>query len=222
MKEAFGDSPPFYWSRTHSHLALMGGFAFDTGGDSSIPLPNTRYTLTPVGICFLAKHRPDLMPNITTDAINDKSKASPFAKALVLAQALWFCLQTITRLAMRMPISALELNTLAHVFFAFFCDTKSKVAPTVEADVFAVEENICLVIYRLKVQEDSLPSPPTRESKWGGEPNVRHIECHYPRQGAFNTERDVDFFGQRERRRSDEAFVAGSCLVGPDSIQRLP
>lgn len=119
MKETFGDSPPFRWSCTHSHLALMGGFAFDTGGDSSIPLPNARYTLTPAGICFLAKHRPDLMPNITTNTINDKSKASPFAKALVLAQASWFCLQIITRLAMRMPISALELNTLAHVFFAF-------------------------------------------------------------------------------------------------------
>jgi hypothetical protein len=97
----------------------MGGFAFDTGRDPSIPLPQTRYTLTPVGICFLAAHRPDLMPNITTDAINDKSKASPIAKALILTQALWFGLQIISRLAMRLPISALELNTLAHVLFTF-------------------------------------------------------------------------------------------------------
>jgi len=81
MKETNGDSPHFVWSRVHTYLALMGGFAFDTGGDPSIPLPETRYTLTPAGICFLAEHRPDLIPNITADAINDKSKASPLAKA---------------------------------------------------------------------------------------------------------------------------------------------
>jgi len=120
MKETFGDSPPFAWSRAHSHLALMGGFSFDTGGDSSIPLPQTRYTLTSVGICFLAKHRPDLIPNITTDAINDKSKASPLAKLLVFTQALWFCLQILSRLAVGLPITALELNTFAHALFAFF------------------------------------------------------------------------------------------------------
>lgn len=34
-------------------------------------------------------------------------------------QALWFCLQVITRLATELPISALELNTLGDVFFAF-------------------------------------------------------------------------------------------------------
>ena len=116
MKETMGDSPPFVWRRVHDYLALMGGFAFDTGGDPSIPLPETRYTLTPAWICFLAEHRPDLIPYITTDEINDKSKASPLAKALVLEQTLWFSLQITTRLAMGCPSA--PSNTLARVCFA--------------------------------------------------------------------------------------------------------
>ena len=109
---------PFAWSRLHSHFVLMGGYAFDTGDDTSSPLP-PRLTLTPRAVCFLAQHRPDLIPEVPEDVIRDKSKANHIAKTLVFLQALWFCLQVVFRLAARLPISVLELNTFAHVIFAF-------------------------------------------------------------------------------------------------------
>lgn len=109
---------PFTWSRLHSHFVLMGGFAFDTGSDTSSPLP-PRLTLTPRAVCFLAQQRPDLIPDVPEDVIRDKSKANHIAKTLVFLQAFWFCLQVTFRLAAGLPISILELNTFAHVFFAF-------------------------------------------------------------------------------------------------------
>lgn len=55
---------------------------------------------------------------ISEKDILDKSKASGLAKALVCAQALWFCIQCLSRILQSLPITLLELNTFAHCLCA--------------------------------------------------------------------------------------------------------
>ncbi|KAK4159407.1 hypothetical protein QBC43DRAFT_304649 [Cladorrhinum sp. PSN259] len=110
------------WTMTHSHYAVMGGFAFQTQsarGDFS-PSGWRRVTLTSNGILQLAEHFPELVPDISLGYINDKSKANALAKAIVILQASWFAAQCLSRMAMGMTISLLELNTLAHAICALF------------------------------------------------------------------------------------------------------
>lgn len=94
----------------------MGGFAVDTSATpcNFLPENRTRLTLTAKGLCKLAIHEPDLIPDISQNSITDKSKANELAKAVVCLQALWFCIQIFARLCSSLPISVLELNTFAH------------------------------------------------------------------------------------------------------------
>lgn len=86
-------------------------------GTSFVPLRYNRLALTPQGVIFLARcgHLPDINP----DDIRDKSKSDGLAKALVILQASWMLIQTISRKIVHLPVSLLEVNTVAHVFCAF-------------------------------------------------------------------------------------------------------
>ena len=104
------------WTLVHGFYTSMGGFAIDCADSSLSFLANgrTRATLTPHGLRFLLLHEPSLVPSITTEDIQDKSKADGFKKFLVCAQAVWFVASCITRIANRLPICLLELNAVAH------------------------------------------------------------------------------------------------------------
>jgi hypothetical protein len=106
------------WTCSHSHFALMGGIAIDFTKTSINPLPShisgARLLLKPAGVCKIAEYEPALFNGLTTEWIEDKSKADGFAKILVCVQATWFLVQTVGRLAAQFPISILELNTAAH------------------------------------------------------------------------------------------------------------
>ncbi|KAL8884493.1 MAG: hypothetical protein Q9215_007468 [Flavoplaca cf. flavocitrina] len=119
------------WELAHGFYASMGGFAVahsmelasiaaaDAGSDdrplqSFLPENVSRATLTPDGLRFLMFYEPSAVPSITIEQIMDKSKADGLKKTLVCAQALWFCLQCLTRLSQSLPISLLELNTFGH------------------------------------------------------------------------------------------------------------
>ncbi|KAL8875984.1 MAG: hypothetical protein Q9198_005740, partial [Flavoplaca austrocitrina] len=119
------------WELVHGFYALMGGFAVahsmeiastaaagagcdDCPLQTFLPENISRATLTPDGLRFLMFYEPSAVPSITTEQIMDKSKADGLKKTLVCAQALWFCLQCLTRLSQSLPISLLELNTFGH------------------------------------------------------------------------------------------------------------
>lgn len=55
------------------------------------------------------------LPNITVSEIRDKSKADVFAKGAAIFQGLWLVVQSIARTAQGLPMSQLELFTLAFV-----------------------------------------------------------------------------------------------------------
>ncbi len=83
----------------------MGGFAYfalDDGGEVS----QTPVKLTSRGVRFLMEHEPDLIP--------DRSKSSSLGNMLLFFQVAWFCLSCASRLGEHLPLSLLEVTTLAH------------------------------------------------------------------------------------------------------------
>ena len=108
--------PP--WTLTHSFYAVMGGYAFDSPESTPfLPRSSKRMTITPRGVAFLAEHAPEVLPDLSQEQIEDKSKASSIAKIIVCTQALWFCLQCVARVAGALPFSLLEVITFAHAAF---------------------------------------------------------------------------------------------------------
>lgn len=98
----------------------MGGFVFDTTeNEPFLSYTDTQMTLTPEGVAFVMKHAPELIPDLSKDEILDKSKADRLSKTMACLQAIWFCLQIAARAVQHLPVSLLELTTLAHVFCMF-------------------------------------------------------------------------------------------------------
>ena len=110
------ESDDYYWSDVHSWYALMGGYAFElsTQNGSYLPRDHERMVLTPDGLCKFYKYWPHLLPKVSQHDIEDKSKSDSLAKFLTCLQATWFCVQCISRYASGIPVSLLEINTVAH------------------------------------------------------------------------------------------------------------
>lgn len=105
------------WTKTHSFLASTGGFAFEIPENANDFLPldcPRRLAITARGMVLLA--RCDRLPDVPVEEILDKSKANGLAKALVMIQATWMLLQAIGRLVAGLPVTLLEVNTIAHVY----------------------------------------------------------------------------------------------------------
>ena len=99
---------------THSFYAGMGGFVANTKSQSSPSFiaENPRLSFTARGLLFVAEHDYDAL-YISESSIKDRSKADGFAKLLVCLQAGYIIVQCAGRLAARLPITLLEVNTLA-------------------------------------------------------------------------------------------------------------
>ena len=98
----------------------MGGFAIDTRKCQQKFLSHNRnrMILNLDGFKRLLQHEPDLLPDLSLEEIQDKSKASNIAKTIVCCQAIWFCAQCCARWYADTGFSLLELNTLAHCICA--------------------------------------------------------------------------------------------------------
>ena len=123
MRKEDGSERKHRWTIVHGFYAGMGGFVFDTDHENLPPyIPDSpRLSVTGEGILGLAQlgHLPD----IPQDFILDKSKADNVTKSLVVVQASWLLLECIIRLAAHLPLTLLEINTLAHVVcvFGIYC-----------------------------------------------------------------------------------------------------
>ncbi|TLD19621.1 hypothetical protein PspLS_09357 [Pyricularia sp. CBS 133598] len=112
------------WSMTHSFFACTGGFSFEfdeidlvrDAAQDREAMTAPRLTLTARGVALLA--RCGHLPDVPREEIDDKSKANSLAKATVLLQATWMLIQAIGRLAAGLPVTLLEVNTVAHVLCA--------------------------------------------------------------------------------------------------------
>ncbi|TDL14704.1 hypothetical protein BD410DRAFT_858077 [Rickenella mellea] len=107
------------WSQTHGFFAIMGGFMLFTGQEALRvispteivdPSPDGEITLPEGNVAF---------PEITKKEIDDKSKGDIISKGFVIVQTGWFVCQCIARGVKHLPITELELVTLAFAVLNF-------------------------------------------------------------------------------------------------------
>ena len=147
--EAKGSTPVREWKRAHGFFLIMGGFHLFTlpDGAPSIPYPpessiSVQFVLPLPGYSRedeKAEHPlgfDDLSPNTlayfapTEREIKDRGKADAIAKLLALLQTSWFVAQCIARRVNNLPLTELEVVTLAYgmmnVFIYYFWWDKPK------------------------------------------------------------------------------------------------
>jgi hypothetical protein len=104
------------WTLSHSYYACMGGFAIASEDPPEVKLQTRQpFVLNESILRKIAKFDVELVPDISETDIRDKDKANIFTKAIACLQAFWFCFQCLFRLRAGLPISLLELKTLANV-----------------------------------------------------------------------------------------------------------
>ncbi|KAF2128117.1 hypothetical protein P153DRAFT_48351 [Dothidotthia symphoricarpi CBS 119687] len=106
--------PSQEWSITQCYFAVMGGVVVQAG-DCIEDSPQLSVTAEGVRLLsFLGR-----LPHIRESQIRDKSKADGLAKFLVVLQAGWMIIQTISRVQQDLPVTLLEINTCGHIICAF-------------------------------------------------------------------------------------------------------
>ena len=79
----------------------------------------TKHTLTPEELESLANSDKINFPRITKKEIQDRSKGDGLTKGLVIVQTSWFIIQCVARGVERLPITELEVLTLAFAVLNF-------------------------------------------------------------------------------------------------------
>lgn len=103
------------WTLYHGYFALMGGIVLKVKEELKIKDNDGRdcMTITPWGVLRLTQW--NMLPDIPKVEIDARCKSDGVAKGLICVQVSWFFIQTIARKVAGLPITFLELNTLAHI-----------------------------------------------------------------------------------------------------------
>ncbi|KAH7349125.1 hypothetical protein BKA66DRAFT_431791 [Pyrenochaeta sp. MPI-SDFR-AT-0127] len=105
------------WTITHCFYETMGGFGVRWNSHGNID-PNGR-NISYLGaetICgYFRDGRIDPKLWITEKDIRDKGKADGLIKIVTLSQIIWLLLQSIARLIQGLPLTTLEVSTLAYI-----------------------------------------------------------------------------------------------------------
>ncbi|KAL9582927.1 MAG: hypothetical protein Q9212_003011 [Teloschistes hypoglaucus] len=104
-----GSSSPLPFSKTYGFFVLMGGLSVDV---SHLHDRLQTVVLTSSGVQRLAET--GCFFDVSDQDIQDKSKADFLAKGLVLLQISWTILQCLSRKAVGLPLSILEVHILVH------------------------------------------------------------------------------------------------------------
>ncbi|KIK64277.1 hypothetical protein GYMLUDRAFT_985423 [Collybiopsis luxurians FD-317 M1] len=102
-----------HWTMTHGLFLVMGGFMLtDASGKhmEALQAEDLARLLRKGDIAF--RHIPE-------SEIMDKSKGDALAKTLILIQTTWFIAQVISRAVLHLPITELELTTVAFALLNF-------------------------------------------------------------------------------------------------------
>jgi hypothetical protein len=132
----------------HAFYAVMGGFAFYGPYDDNTPnveeslfeiSTNPRHTVdVPKSdtLIYIMKHFPHIITDITEDSILERAESSSLSKAILIVQVAWFCINCVSRLIQRLPLSLLEISTAAHAlctlltYFVWWSKPINIAAPT--------------------------------------------------------------------------------------------
>ncbi|KAG2070603.1 hypothetical protein BDR04DRAFT_1142728, partial [Suillus decipiens] len=94
------------WTVTHGFFVWMGGFMLYVNDEP-------RATLTPKELKRFVRKGSVEMPIIVEADIEDRSKGDALSKGIAILQLVWFILQLVARYVQNLPITLLELDTLA-------------------------------------------------------------------------------------------------------------
>ncbi len=94
------------WTMVHAHYADSGGFLLH-------PRDTVSFPATAKQIYYLVQKGHLTIPNITKKEIWDKSKADRLAKTIAGSQAVWLVAQVVARGVQHLPVTLLELSTVA-------------------------------------------------------------------------------------------------------------
>ncbi|KIM21513.1 hypothetical protein M408DRAFT_80482 [Serendipita vermifera MAFF 305830] len=130
------------WTRTHGYFMIMGGFhLFRLPADApSVPIPHessessefvvpsgrhSRKEEVPVCPLTFEDVPVDILEIIvpTETELRDRGKSDALTKLIVLVQTLWFVAQCIARGTQRLPLTELEVVTLAYTTINLFIYT---------------------------------------------------------------------------------------------------
>ncbi|KIM22980.1 hypothetical protein M408DRAFT_78246 [Serendipita vermifera MAFF 305830] len=98
------------WTRTHGHFMIMGGFHLFRIDE--IPVCPLKFEDVPVDILEI------IAP--TETELKDRGKSDVLTKFIVLVQTLWFVVQCIARKKQHLPLTELEVVTLAYTALNLF------------------------------------------------------------------------------------------------------
>ena len=99
-----------WWTVTHGFYAEMGGYRVMSGdGDRQL------YIFRVKELIWLTENGVLTIPEVTLDELHDKSNADWLVKGIALAQSAWFMLQICARVNQKLPITTLELATVAFI-----------------------------------------------------------------------------------------------------------
>ncbi|KAF9473622.1 hypothetical protein BDN70DRAFT_885670 [Pholiota conissans] len=123
LKRLFHDSPPPTaslegprWTVAHGFLVLMGGFMLSENGQPIYTLiQGPPWDKMPASQQMIdnIKNKTIYAPRITEEDIQDRSKGDAISKTLVILQTTWFIVQCIARWSQHLPVTELEVVTLA-------------------------------------------------------------------------------------------------------------
>ena len=109
------------WSTTHGFFIIMGGFHLfehSSSNEGQCISQEDDNPLHPLGASDLLRYAESIvMP--TKVEIKDKGKSDWLAKSLVLLQTSWFVIQCIARAREHLPVTHLEIVTLAYAAMNF-------------------------------------------------------------------------------------------------------
>ncbi|PVF92168.1 hypothetical protein CPB86DRAFT_717950 [Serendipita vermifera] len=105
------------WSRTHAFFVMMGGFYAYKPRDGPTYYDEACYPLSSSSMIELVRMRAVPLP--TDEEIEDRNKSNWLAKTVVLIQTTWFVVQCGARTANKLPLTELEILTLAYTIVNF-------------------------------------------------------------------------------------------------------
>jgi hypothetical protein len=110
------------WTIVHVYYANSGGFAveYKIGEEGPRQVKHVVYLTAPIVRWLLAEKRIDLTTFPTREGIEDKSKSDVLAKFITIVQIIWFLAQCVARAAQHLPVTTLEISTLAYIPCAIF------------------------------------------------------------------------------------------------------
>ena len=88
----------------------MGGFSISVPDD-----PSRTFPVNPRQLLWFIEQGLVQVPSVTSKEIEDKSKEDSLTQVLASGQTMWFVAQCIGRGVHRLPVSTLEITTMAYV-----------------------------------------------------------------------------------------------------------